>query len=84
MFISPINSLNCKKPKKITFCVNPNNVTKVGKEIVENIPVKEHKTLLGKWLDDFFKGVAKNQEESPVDPTFLPFGGFNPDMINPF
>ncbi len=73
MFISPVSSLNCKKPKKISFCLNSGNVTNAGKEIVENLSVKKHKTLFGKWLDDFFNGVAKNQEESPVRSPFVPF-----------
>lgn len=82
MFISPVSSLNCKKPCKTSFCLNPESAEKAAKKIAENVPVKNDKTLFGKWLDDFFKEVAKSQEESSVDSPFVTFAGFNPDMIN--
>lgn len=78
MFISPVNSLNCKKPRKISFCVNPENVEKAVQKATDEIPVKKAKTWLGKWWDELFTTESddiSNQIGHPVHP-------FNMDNIH--
>lgn len=79
MFISPISPLNCKKPCKISFCVNPENVEKAAQKVADEISVEKPKT----WLDKLLKGLFDVEPQNKdFDDTFAPGGSFDSDRIN--
>lgn len=78
MFISQINSYNCKKPSKMAFQANPEPIEKVVAKVADNIPVKKIENDIKKVLKDVFEPSATKD----YDDTFAPGGPFDSDMIN--
>lgn len=78
MFISSVNSYNCRKPSKMSFQANPEPIKKAVAKVADNIPVKKIENGIKEVLEDVFEPSATKD----FDDTFAPGGPFDSDMIN--